>query len=284
MATPEKARNSSWELLRVIAMSMILIGHFNCHAITFGPLSHLYVCSMLPVVNCGVNLFYMISGWFLVKYSLNNIFSLSITVFIFTFINIIALQVVGVPVSINVILNTFLFPISKSAYWFIAVYLFLILLAPIINSGLKNLNIVQLRKLMIVFTFIEGYSCGIGHNWANPGGFTYLQALYCYSLAYYLHRDYALLAKVPRYIYGITFLGCILVAASGYYFLDKMTFCPYNSFLTIGACTALFMLIASMNFKSKVVNYLGGGFRLLYASRRHFRTSVFLPLFTRNFL
>lgn len=61
-----RGRNSNIELLRVTAMSLIILHHMMVHGLNPGVHSILYAnlsSTIYPVLEIGVNLFFMISGY-----------------------------------------------------------------------------------------------------------------------------------------------------------------------------------------------------------------------------
>lgn len=151
-------RNSNIELLRVTAMSLIILHHMMVHGLNPGVHSILYAnlsSTIYPVLEIGVNLFFMISGYFGVKLSLQSILKLAFIIFLFTIVNyLICLPFNIYPTLEDIFLNV-LFPISKANYWFISVYLRIIMVSPLINMGLNGLDRNKLRSFIVVFTFLR---------------------------------------------------------------------------------------------------------------------------------
>lgn len=121
------------------------------HSILYANLSS----TIYPVLEIGVNLFFMISGYFGVKLSLQSILKLAFIIFLFTIVNyLICLPFNIYPTLEDIFLNV-LFPISKANYWFISVYLRIIMVSPLINMGLNGLDRNKLRSFIVVFTFLR---------------------------------------------------------------------------------------------------------------------------------
>lgn len=75
------------ELLRIVAMSMIIIGHFMVHAI-FRDIPDSRVHHFLtPFFICGVNLFFLLSGYFKIRLSLSSIFRLIVLIISFRLVS-----------------------------------------------------------------------------------------------------------------------------------------------------------------------------------------------------
>lgn len=151
-------RNSNIELLRVTAMSLIILHHMMVHGLNPGVHSILYAnlsSTIYPVLEIGVNLFFIISGYFGVKLSLQSILKLAFIIFLFTIVNYLICLPFNIYPTLDIFLNV-LFPISKANYWFIYVYLGIIMVSPLINMGLNGLDRNKLRSFIVVFTFFYG--------------------------------------------------------------------------------------------------------------------------------
>ena len=259
LKTSKITRQSNMELLRIVAMSMIVIGHFLVHGITKKQMSPIIYDFITTYCAIGVNLFFLISGYFRIKASLKGIFKLIYTIFIFDCINILLLVAVGETVSLSEYLNTVLFPISKSSYWFIHVYLFLIVCAPLINIGIDKLPLKQLRALILVFSLLTVYSCGLGHNLSNNNGYTFLQGVYMYCLAAYLKRDNYLMEHLNGIKCLISAFLLLTLGAIIIYFTHIVSVTIYNSFINIASAALVFMYFSKLELKSRAINGIAVG-------------------------
>lgn len=254
----KKERESGVELLRVVAMSMILIVHFMTHAIGRRTMAPGMYATLSPFVTGGITLFFLITGWFGVKFKWRGILKFIWTIFLFSVINVLLCIGFDKMPDTQTLIDTVLFPVSRGKYWFMQVYLGLLLTAPLLNAGLRELSLKDLRIVTAVLTLFTVYSCGIGHNQCNTTGSTYMQGVYLYCLGYYLHRDDTLYRRIPQW-------GCIAI-----YLLMKggmaiwlrhdwtmINFLSYNSLPALIGEVALFLFFARLHFKSKFVNYLG---------------------------
>lgn len=255
-------RNSSWELLRIVAMSMIVIYHFFVHGIGRDSMPHGLYNFILPFIICGVNLFFMISGWFLIKFSFKSIIQLAVTILCFTLINIAGCWLTSSPIQLTTLIKNLLFPISGSCYWFIKVYFVMLILAPFINGALKGMPMPMLRKLTILLTFVQVYSCSIGLNRCNPDGCSLLQGVYCYILAYYLRRDKDNFSRIEKNCWVFASLLIMLISGVCCSVADinpvRMLTVKYNSLPIILASATLVMWFSHLELKSKVVNRVAG--------------------------
>lgn len=256
-----RGRNSNIELLRVTAMSLIILHHMMVHGLNPGVHSILYAnlsSTIYPVLEIGVNLFFMISGYFGVKLSLQSILKLAFIIFLFTIVNyLICLPFNIYPTLEDIFLNV-LFPISKANYWFISVYLGIIMVSPLINMGLNGLDRNKLRSFIVVFTFFTVYSCGFAHNTSNPSGYTFLQGLYLYCLAHFFYCEQRALRALNIKKCFMLFVILVIVSGLGeaYTPLGPCLFDNYNGLFIIGLSALLFIVFTKIEIQNKLVNYI----------------------------
>ena len=164
-------RQSNIELLRIIAMVLIIFHHFIVH----GVLNYDLPAMILPfryipsnIVSqliasggkMGVDLFVIISGYFMVNITLDSgkmkkrlkiligqIWFYSITIFLFNYFAKI------IQPNLSMIVKVFL-PVCYGTYWFATAYVVLYLFVPYINNVLANLDQNGNRRLLITLIVI----------------------------------------------------------------------------------------------------------------------------------
>lgn len=172
-----KGRNSSFELLRIIAMLMIILHHLVVHGllnnalvpvnITMGARGNNFFCLFfLPGGEVGVALFFMITGFFCInsdrihlkKIVSEIIFYAWLTTslyFIIRHYNEEYLRILPLSIAKDYILKAVFFPIRSGTFWFGTSYVILRLFLPVYNPFLKKLNkkgfLVLMFFLLIVF-------------------------------------------------------------------------------------------------------------------------------------
>ena len=159
-----KQRNSAFELCRILSMLMIV----GCHFATHGGFSFERGAITIPRLwwnfiemggNFGVDVFVMISGYFMINntdLAINNkrvfkiwgqVFFYSIAIFLFGF-------AIGITnISVIQIIKT-IFPIITGAWWFFTTYFVLFLLHPYLNKLLLSLNKRQYQGLLLLMFII----------------------------------------------------------------------------------------------------------------------------------
>lgn len=252
-------RESNIELVRIIAMSMILVHHFIVHVIALSPQSSSFIKIAYPFFLCGVNLFFMISGWFQIRLSMKTIIKLATTIFLFSLVNILFLVAVGqLRYNLTDFIKLCLFPISFNDYWFIEVYLGILITSPLLNAGLNHLNKKGLRRFIIFFSVFTVFSCGIARNKCNPDGYSYMQGVYCYCLAFWLKKDVYVYGTIKTIWCIISYLTLLLLSGIfNYLWSGAPNYINYNSLPIIVSSASLFVFISKLKMKSRIVNALG---------------------------
>ena len=138
-------RNSSIELLRIVAMFSIVLGHVFYHGFQ-GQLAESDL--LRPFTNCGVNVFILISGYYGIKFKWKTLLDLLLMVSFYTIISgVFRYFIDGTNINIRQ-LSGIILPFSGNHfYWFITCYIMLYLLAPIINEGIEHLYRQRMLKI-----------------------------------------------------------------------------------------------------------------------------------------
>lgn len=134
-------------------MSMIVIGHFLYHGITEREMSRFLYVLICTYCSVGVNLFFLISGYFRIRSVMKSIARLVFTVLFFDCVNYMLLYFTAGPAALYDWIPTLFFPVSRSPYWFLQVYLFLIICSPLINRGIDGMTLNKLRLFILFFRF-----------------------------------------------------------------------------------------------------------------------------------
>lgn len=248
-------RDSNMEALRIVAMSMILFVHIFTHAITHRSIGNLYYL-WYPVLSCGVDIFFLISGWFGIRWSWRGITRLLLIMGLFNVINILGCYLLQIPLAPAKAIEILLFPIGhEGGYWFMQVYLLLMVTAPIVSRGLDTLEKHPMRMFMLIFSVVNFYSCWLGHNQCNLTGYSYIQALYLYCLARWLRKDDLLYRHLPQWSCPAGFFAItILLGLAGYRWPEVFHYEFYNSLPIVVASVFLLIYFSRLRFRSRFVN------------------------------
>lgn len=155
-----KARQSNFELLRILAMVAIIANHFSLHSgFAFAPddlsLQRFYVQLLQLGGKVGVNLFVMISGYFLINATsikLSKILKLWGQVIFYSVTVFAALWLTGnADLSLKQLVKHAM-PITFEIWWFASVYFVLYLVSPYINRLAASLTGRQYVGMLALFT------------------------------------------------------------------------------------------------------------------------------------
>lgn len=253
----QKERNSSFELLRIISMLLIVMHHYSVHG-SFDFMSRISL--RLYFIQClslggkpGVNLFVLISGYFLCqsKFKWQRLVKLELEVLFYS-------AVIGVLFCIFLPerepiqnLRADFMPLLSERYWFYSTYFVLVLISPFINKMLPNLEKKEFRKLLallfvlwVVIPFIPKVRA---LQMSNLGWFVFLYLCAAYIRNY--GTDFAreaktyILAGISCYILMMLFTaGFDLLALTDSSFQPKFAcFLSMNNILVL--LTSILLLI-----------------------------------------
>lgn len=263
MKTQEKqsARNGNIDILRLLAMFMVVFQHLVTHSHLFDLLQpgtvdwyiwRLLYTGTIVAVNC----FVLITGYFSVQgsYKKVKVFKLwGKTLFYSVAISVVFLGLGEI--GLRKVAKSFL-PVVTKEYWFITVYLALYLLSPYINRCLQNLSKSEFRSLMITMTCLFVVWNSVMPRWStldDTGGFGLLWFVYLYVLGAFLAMEFDI-KKIKRWTYLIgylLFIGIIVLIKTlfmkmGFEALSDAWY-GYNTIFVLGAAVCLFCFFASGN-------------------------------------
>lgn len=166
-------RNASFELLRIVAILMILCLHYNSQAgalLELGlPASGVQIYATIIESICipGLNTYVLISGFFLSRGKVrpSRIITLLCQVYFYTILISLAMMAVGTYVmgtsDSAYKLVQYLFPISSEHYWFVTAYIIMYVLSPVMNAACENLSRKQMKAviigLLIWFSIVKSF-------------------------------------------------------------------------------------------------------------------------------
>lgn len=263
-------RNSSFELLRLILMVMIVIHHCIVHGLgltSFDPNWGTNLCIpgkwVFPACLsncfciCAVNCFILISGYFGIRTNKTKIIYLLFALFFYAItLNFIPNIVEGKYINAC---KALLF-ISKSPYWFVIDYLFLMVFAPILNLAFKKLPNKDILLYTLSLLIISSYFGFVWGHAANSNGYTLFQFILMYCIGRLIRlKDFSIKKfwGIAGYILASGLCGVFMFIFWKYGFSKyawRMTF--YNNPLIIIASIFLFLVFKDLEIKSKIINSL----------------------------
>lgn len=274
----KKKRDANIELLRIVAMLMIITLHFNSRSnalLVLGePASSVQIFATIleAVAITGVNVYVLISGYYLSssKVKLSKVLLLILQVYFYTLLISCAMMFVGAysvkPEDKLDRALRYLFPISSEHYWFVTAYVIMYVLAPVMNAAVNTLKRKQLKTVIIGlltwFCFIKSIvpvKFGTDRMGYDFGWFIclYLIAAYIRKYNIVLFRD----AKKSALVYLIS---VVVIAAFSLVFykinFDTGNFnyyaevpCHYNFFFALTGALGLFSVFRFMRLKENLL-------------------------------
>ncbi len=156
-----KKRIASIELLRILAMMMVVMLHYLSKGELLTPLTEefgtgAYVTWLLEAFSIvAVNVYMLISGYFLVEsgFKVGRLAELVCQVLFYSLLIPPILMALGLlkPEQLTVYrLLQYLFPNQMSHYWFITAYVIMYLLSPVLAAGARQLSQRRLRNMILL--------------------------------------------------------------------------------------------------------------------------------------
>lgn len=274
-------RSSNIELLRIIAIIGVFFLHFYNPLIGGG----IVLCKstanefLLRFIesqfSCSVNLFVLISGYFLSQSSSRSWLKpiqLIVQVIAFKVAIYLILVIVG---RVDFALNEFIFNFLPQN-WFVVLYIVLYICSPYLNIIINVLNSQQYKKLVIILliifslypTIVDVLSQWTGNPfnglstvgmYGSQYGYTIVQFVLMYMIGGFLVKNPSQLSRVQLLLSSVM----VVLLITGWSYVDKISgykiepsaweYC--NPFVILEA-VLLFMLFSKFEFKNKLINRL----------------------------
>lgn len=285
MEVQMKDRDSNIELLRLVCMFMIVLGHF----MYFGILtrSQLYptqtgFISLFPQLLhgftvCAVDTFILISGFYGIHPKAKSFFNLYLQcAFYAGILYLFHLYSTGSHINRWCIYNTLLPFSNNPGWWFIPQYIILYIISPILNKITEVTNKRQLTYflcLMAIVIFYFGNYRQFTFHFAE-NGYNFINFIFLYFIGRYLALYFApnWTMKKQRAIYGIgyTLLSAIIGIVAWLHTRTEFSWNPiflvesYTHPLCVGAAICLFLFVQACPFKNMTINWFGASALSIY--------------------
>ena len=157
----ESTRQSNFELLRIICMLGVITGHalqslYDLHTTNFSIVNTVQIL-LMSVCVVAVNCFVMISGYFRIRQSWKGITGLWMQLLFYAVVSFLLCLWFKPEQSLMVGVKRIVFPLSESGLWFIAAYVGLYLIAPLLNSALDHQSRRQKLWTLILLLIVDVY-------------------------------------------------------------------------------------------------------------------------------
>lgn len=281
MAGKTNYRLSNIELLRILAIFGVLLGHSigftlglpSSEEIQGAFLKSFFSVMLTAIYLGGVNIFVLISGWFGIKATKKGLGKFLFQVFfLFWGIYFVALLFHQATFSISDLQNALGL---TSGYWFVMAYLGLYILSPVLNAFVESASKQQFQFLLIIFYLFQCF-----YSWTT----SFVDYFGGYSIVFfcglYLTARYFRLYPISSFknkslsIYVISILTITCIALLGLYvFGNALRMLRYDSPIVIIACLSLIILFDKFPFHNQIINILASGCFAVYII--HFNPYVF---------
>ena len=284
-----KQRQSNFELLRILAMLMIILFHISLHGnivkyfakIPFS-INKCWLYGLRSLGKVGVNIFVLISGYFLInknKISIPKILKLWLhIVFYCVGIYLLFVGLGREPFEIKRFLITFL-PITFNEWWFASTYFILYLLSPFINRFLHSLDKKDYKKLLIITTIMWSIIPTFLNTDLECGNLLWF--IYLYALAGYINLYKDDFKTKPIKCFVVAFLFMIIgiaVSMTISWLMQKnmywkeLVFHIYNmeTIVSLVMAVSIFVAFKNINIKeNKIINTISASTFGIYLMHDH---------------
>ena len=286
-----KKRHSGIELLRIIAMFLVLVVHagfFSLGAPTYEDILSDSLPSFMRVlfqsfsIGC-VDIFVLISGWFGIRPKKLNICKFIYQCLFFLIgIYVFCLIFGFATFSLKGVAGCFLL---LKWNWFIKAYLLLYIISPMLNAYIDSSTEKQHRMLLIYFYLFQTvYSWFSNAAFFFEHGYSTISFVGLYLLARYFakYNDVLLILRRSLYLWFFivsTFLMAIIYFVAIRYHLNAISgrLLQYDQPLVIIGSLSLVIYFSKLNIKSSAVNWVASSSFAVFLL--HTNPNLCLPYF-----
>ncbi len=285
-------RNSTFEILRLIAMFMIVFEHgiLSVSLKTSEPLSALdnagWLCEAFTV--CAVNLFFLLTGYFASSsgFGIRKVVRVWGKIIFYSLgIYVIAVLVGMTGFSIKTAVG-YACPIFTKKYWFMQAYIVLIFLAPYIMTTVEQLSMkkhLELMGILLVFFCFHQTFMKVGSTLDSTQGYGIIWASVLLIVGSFLKKyGEALMKKIPAALFLAGYvLTALCIFASNWVIVrygiaqgvtSRSNFYAYNSITVFAESVFLFCFFIKISRKgwcSQIVNRISASAVAVYLIGSH---------------
>lgn len=257
-----KNRESSFELLRVVSMFLIILHHLMLKFASVNYLGQdLLIEDNMPlftsVLNAfgivGVNVFVMISGYFGIHSIRRSVSRLLVTwiwcaIFLYVMSDFTDTNVVRI-----------------SYWWYFQSFLLLIFLSDPIENALKDISFRRFSLWILLFLILNCYF-GYVKQIVNTNGYNYANFVFVYLIGRYIKviKDKNLINKFSQRFSLLLYLILSVTIGVGYGVLfvgkiDAVRFWSYNNPAIVLSSALLVLCFTQYHFYSRYINFFAKG-------------------------
>ncbi len=168
MCSRSSNRSSNFEMIRIIAMLMIIGYHLAIHGVSLyqdpdtwfagSAVNQIFTCFLVPGGQIGVALFFMITGYFQINRKRGSLKRVLLETCFYGVLLFALYEIchrLGMTDSVDPLtaLQYLLTPVTGGGWWFITAYVFLMLMSPVLNAAAGKLNRRGYRLLLLIMWF-----------------------------------------------------------------------------------------------------------------------------------
>lgn len=280
-------RNSSFELLRIVSMYLIVLHHFVVHGNTdiggVYPLKKFTMLCMTIGGKVGVDVFVMIGAYFLVgkSFKFKRVVKLILMIIFYTWAIYIILKLLNYNLQYQ--WYEIWLPVPGT-YWFAGSYIVLLFMAPVLNLVIENITQEQYRNILyfltlifvLIPTFIIPNIVDLGLSHSELGNSTVSIFIYLYLLIGYIRKypskfTNSIITNLLFLMLGLIVSGAFLGLGSIYWNDNQqipvyvMNSLSSNSFFVVWISLGLILVFKNIPpFTSRIINVVAGGTFAVY--------------------
>lgn len=262
-----KERQQNFELLRIIAMFMIVVSHVITHYIMKADMEisgvNNFLLSLLrAVIYVCVNVYIIITGYFSINSKQLKITKIMNVALLPGFISAMLLMVLMVFGDIDFDIWRIvgkLFATFRGEYWFISTYFALCLFIPFLNKIIHTISQKEFQQFLLLLTsvgiiwpFFVDSEAFISFN----SGFSLIFFFFLYFVGAYIRLYGAFFKDFTRNQYLISYLMLALVTGILQFGLPEIDFLNYNGPFEFTMSYFIFMYIKNVKVNSVKINII----------------------------
>ena len=273
-----KQRESQFELLRIVAMAMIVALHFNGVVMQmFQPVSKCSFSGMWgaetleAVAIVGVNLFVLISGYFGIRLSAKGIAKYVGWVLWYSILLFLLYSCWHPEFYTHKTSKLAFLGITHSTQWFVTAYFVLMALSPVLNAAIRRTSFSQHRWIALALIAVN---CTVGW-WLevdfNKSGYTVYHLVMVYFFGHTLRECLERYRQLPwRWICAVVYMASVAGVVLMMQSMDYYKAIAYCNPVVLLESMAFFVVFATMHFRSRAVNWMASSAFAVYLIHMHF--------------
>ena len=258
-----KLRDSNVELLRIVAMLLVMLIHANFKSLGYpsheelaaSPIDSFVRFFIGALSSVCVNVFVLISGWYGIRFKLSGLGKLLFQT-LFFIILLAPLLFVWKTQPMDFVHSL------ASNYWFVTAYILLLILAPALNAFAEQTSKTMFKTVLIILFIYQILVSYIGNSAWYDDGYSPLAFLFLYLLARYMRVYPPRWSKLNKYTDLLIWAGLSLFIAICSITLLHLQMgggrmYNYTSPIIVASSAYFFLFFTKIRIRSKAINWIG---------------------------